>query len=93
MPRPAASPRGSAKTLDLLAGNRFDVALFDVKLHEESIEPAADVCLARSIPVVFATGYTESGLAERFRDAPLVGKPYSMDELQRALLAAVGPRG
>ena len=82
-----------AQALDLLASSTFDVALFDLKLHEESSEPAADVCLARGIPVVFTTGYSPSGLAQRFSSFPVIEKPYTLDDLQRALLSAVTPRG
>ncbi|MDP9138589.1 MAG: response regulator [Pseudomonadota bacterium] len=82
-----------AQALEVLAADTFDVALFDLKLHDESIEPAADVCLARGIPLVFATGYSPSGLAQRFSSFPVIEKPYTLDDLQRALLNAVAPRG
>ena len=43
-------------------------------------------------PSVFTTGYSPSGLAQRFSSFPVIEKPYTLDDLQRALLSAVAPR-
>lgn len=82
-----------AQALDLTASHSFDVAILDVNLHGESIEPVADALVARAVPVVLATGYASNDLAQRYGDSPVVRKPYSIGNLRQALLLAMTQRG
>lgn len=66
----------------------FDVAVLDVNLLGDRVDPLAEALRTRGIPFVFATGYGEDGVGERLRSAPIVHKPYDEPELTRALLAA-----
>jgi hypothetical protein len=43
----------------------------------------------RSIPFLFVTGHGEPGLKKSYPDAPLVRKPFRMDELRLALQRAL----
>jgi len=67
----------------------FDVALLDINLNGRQSFPVADAVRARGLPFLFATGYGSRILPEPYRDAPILQKPFSLDEL-RAALARTG---
>lgn len=54
----------------------IDAAVLDVNLRGDMVFPVADALRTRGIPFVFATGYDEWALPERFSDAPRVEKPF-----------------
>lgn len=68
----------------------FDVAILDVNVAGENVEPVAERLAARGVPFVFATGYGEAGVPLRFRDRPVVAKPFRSEQLEAALQKAVG---
>jgi DNA-binding response OmpR family regulator len=69
---------------------RFDAAIVDLRLGGESTTYFARELAKRRIPFVFATGLSDVGeLAESFPDVPVIGKPYSGDELVRILAAVI----
>ena len=61
-------------------------AILDVNLQGQRVYDLADELVARHIPFVFASGYSQSDLPERFHGIPLCEKPYN-DEWVIALLA------
>jgi CheY-like chemotaxis protein len=63
----------------------FDFALLDINLNGRQSFPVADAVRARGLPFVFATGYGSRILAAPYKDAPILQKPFSLDELKRAL--------
>lgn len=65
---------------------QVDVAILDLNLSGERVDPAADILVARAIPFAFATGYGSAGIEERFRSVPVLEKPYTRDDVQRTLL-------
>ena len=67
----------------------IDVAILDVNLRGETTGPVAEALAARGTPFVFATGYGEHTLPERFRDRPLLKKPFQIDGLKRMLETAL----
>lgn len=79
-----------SKALPLVEAGGFDLALLDVNVARERVFPVADALIARSIPFAFASGYGEDGLPEAYAARPLIGKPYSTQDLARALSAALG---
>ena len=72
--------------LALVIAERFDCAMLDVNLGGQTSHPIADALVARSIPFVFSTGYSEDRIAVRFGDRPVLKKPYSDEELAAALV-------
>ncbi|WP_314957692.1 response regulator [Bradyrhizobium cosmicum] len=58
------------------APESFDGAILDVNLHGSKSYPVADALAARSIPFLFATGYSRNALDERYRDHPRCEKPF-----------------
>ena len=67
----------------------FDVASLDVHLNGQSAFPVAEALIERGIPFVFATGYGERGLPEKYRSRPILQKPFARDDLERILKSLV----
>ena len=68
--------------------HHFDGAILDVQLHGKDVLPVAEALQRRSIPFVFATGYGKSGVPEKYRDAPVLQKPFMPAELRDVLAKA-----
>lgn len=68
----------------------FDAAVLDVNINGELIDPVAEVLAARKVPMVFSTGYGRGGIDARWRDHPVLQKPYRLEELAVALKRALG---
>jgi CheY-like chemotaxis protein len=65
----------------------FDVAMLDVNLAGDRSFPVADLLIARGIPFLFATGYGVDGIEEKYRDRPVLQKPFRARELADAVEA------
>jgi len=78
------APRVSA-ALAAVETESFDLAVLDVRLYGESVDPVAEALTAKGIPFVFATGYGRDGVAEPYRNRPVLQKPFSKDDLGRAI--------
>lgn len=78
--------------LPLVADAAFDLAILDVNLNGSRIDDVADAVIARGIPLIFATGYRESGVPARQRGWPIVNKPYTTEDLERAMTAALSKK-
>ncbi|MGZ3275939.1 MAG: response regulator [Caulobacteraceae bacterium] len=68
---------------------QFDVAILDVNVAGENVEPVAERLASRGVPFIFATGYGEAGVPLRYRDRPVVAKPFRSDQLEAAIQKAV----
>ena len=73
----------------------FDLAVLDVHLNGKNVFEFADKLAAQATPFVFATGYGERGIPERHKGRPVLQKPFSPEDLKRALaeLAPAPPAG
>jgi hypothetical protein len=49
------------------------------------ISPVAEAVQLRGLPLIFATGYGAQGLPEKFRDRPVIQKPFQMETLARTI--------
>jgi CheY-like chemotaxis protein len=63
----------------------FDCALLDVHLRGRDIYPVAEVLAAKGVPFIFATGYGQGMLPEKWRDRPVLQKPFVGAELEHVL--------
>ena len=70
---------------ELSGAGRIDLAVLDINLRGEPVFPVADALAASGVPFVFATGYEEATVPERFRHVPRWEKPFNPDALARAL--------
>jgi CheY-like chemotaxis protein len=68
----------AAKTAD-----RIDGAFLDVNLRGELVYPVAEALTSRGIPFAFVTGYGEKGIDARFRDAPVLTKPFLPETVEQ----------
>lgn len=73
--------------LALAREGRFDVAMLDVNLAGDRSFPVADLLAERGIPFVFATGYGPEGIDPKYRDRPVLQKPFRARDLAAAVEA------
>jgi len=66
-----------------------DAVVLDVNLNGSLTQPVAERLTRRGVPFVFATGYGERGAPAGF-SAPVVRKPYTIQQVLQALAEAVG---
>lgn len=67
----------------------LDAALLDVDLRGEQVFAVAEELARQGVPVIFASGYDQDEVFPApFARHPRLGKPYSEDELRRALEVA-----
>jgi two-component SAPR family response regulator len=78
--------------LELARQETLDVAVLDVNVRGQRIDPVAEALMARGIPVLFATGYGEVRLASGVQ-ATVIDKPYTQDKLARGIAAAMNGAG
>ncbi len=62
-----------------------DAAILDVNLAGDLSFPVADILQTRKIPFMFATGYGRVGLEDRFPDAVVIAKPFTLRQLETAI--------
>jgi PAS domain S-box-containing protein len=70
----------------------FDVAVLDANLNGQSIRPVAEILAARGKPFIIATGYSDMGLSASDFDAPVVRKPYNVNQIAAAVGEALARR-
>jgi CheY-like chemotaxis protein len=68
----------------------FGIAIFDINVGGDRIEPVAEIINGRHLPFVFASGYGAAGLPVKFRDRPVLRKPFVIQKLGEALETALG---
>lgn len=66
-------------------------ALLDINLNGELIYPAAHELARRNIPFIFLTGYAAASLAEPFKSARILEKPFSANDFDAAFRGAFCP--
>lgn len=72
--------------------DHFDVALLDVNIAGEAIDPVAHLLQQRGIPFVFSTGYDCTNILNRWPSALAIQKPWWPETLLNTLaVAAIHP--
>ena len=69
----------------LLETKVVDCAILDVNVHGKPSYEIARRLKDSSTPFVFATGYGDRSHPAEFEGTPTLSKPYSVDEIARAL--------
>lgn len=67
----------------------FDAAVLDVNINGDTISPVAEIVAQRGAAMVFSTGYGRSGVDPRWRDRPILQKPYRVEDFAEALTEAL----
>ncbi len=70
---------------ELIDRERVDSAILDVNVHGTLSYPIATLLADRSVPFIFATGYGDRSHPEEFAAVPTISKPYSAEDVRRAL--------
>jgi CheY-like chemotaxis protein len=65
--------------------DRIDAAILDVNLAGQPVYDVADALRARNVPVVYSTGYGAGGIRASDHDAPVLGKPFRVEDLATVL--------
>lgn len=81
----AGSVRDVTAALAVAAVQEIDIALLDVNVGPEKVDPVADLLAGRGCPFIFATGQGRAGLPEAHSSRTIVEKPFYIDELLNAL--------
>lgn len=77
--------------LDLIAASPPTVAILDINLGNGTSFPIADMLLERQVPFMFATGYGEQAqFPDKHRGRQVVQKPYTIENVARALAEVLG---
>jgi DNA-binding NarL/FixJ family response regulator len=74
------------EALNLLAEQRVDAAIIDVKIKGRPSYAVAKDLLRRGTPWAFASGNNTDKYMSRFPGVPVISKPYSSEHIYRVLL-------
>lgn len=85
----AASVAHLQKASQVASTATVDFAILDVNIDGKPVFPVAQILRKRGIPIVFSTGYGAAGLPTEFSDNPVIGKPFTLEALHDAIVAAV----
>jgi CheY-like chemotaxis protein len=73
------------EALEAAENGTFDFAILDLSLAGHLTYPVADVLKARSIPLMFVTGYGAAGLKAAYADSLTLQKPFRQPDLESAI--------
>lgn len=70
----------------------FDLAILDVNVGGENIEPVAEIIGRRGLPLIFMTGYADSALPSSFAGKPYLQKPCTLERLRQGISSVLDNR-
>ena len=76
----------------VMADNRIDGTLLDIRLHNETSFPLADVLAVLGVPFVFVSGLSSALMPYPHRERPLFDKPYETEAVIDALARLIDQR-
>jgi DNA-binding response OmpR family regulator len=82
------------EALQIADQSRLDAALLDVTLGSGDSFSLAEALLAKGVAVAFITGRDAHSMPEKFKQAPLLGKPFDYEAIKAlidGMLARSGP--
>jgi DNA-binding response OmpR family regulator len=80
-----AGPAGTAaRARQLIESETFDGAFVDANLGGETTDEIAVALTAKGIPYLFLTGYGRESLPDAFREAAVIEKPFTREQLVAA---------
>jgi CheY-like chemotaxis protein len=87
-------PAGSVReALALIDGERPDAAILDVRLSDGPSYTIAERLRTLGIPFAFASGQDAADIDARFRDAPMLSKPFDLENIRKVVIAMVPGHG
>jgi CheY-like chemotaxis protein len=80
------------RALDLVEhSGHLDGAVLDIKVRGDMVFPVAEALRARGVPFIFATGYDQQMIPDRYSDVAHHQKPLDLAQVLRALFSDAGP--
>jgi DNA-binding response OmpR family regulator len=79
-----------ASAREMIDNEEFDAALMDIHIRGERVFPLCELLQARGVPFVLTSGYADWQMPEKWADAPRIQKPYTLEQIGRALNAVLG---
>lgn len=76
------------RALKAIATQSPDLAILDVNLGGKPSYAVAEALANRGIPFLFSTGYGIRGLEPEYAHIPMLQKPFTQEDLEKALDAA-----
>ncbi len=83
------APTASKAHQIIQGGPPFDAAILDIRLRDVEAFEVADLVRRAGACLIFYTAMDPAKLPERFRNAPVVSKPESMDKLYSRVMRAL----
>jgi CheY-like chemotaxis protein len=84
----------SASTLNeamrCIPAMQLDLAVLDVNLGGTEVYPAAELLRSQGTPIIFVTGYGRRGVPETWHRFPILQKPFTSRELEKAIAHVSG---
>lgn len=69
----------------------FDAATLDVNLNGTQSYAVAEALVEHGVPFAFSTGYGARGMADAYRDWPVLDKPFNFYQLTEVMTALLAP--
>jgi DNA-binding NtrC family response regulator len=63
----------------------FEIAILDINVRGERIDPIAEIIAGRRLPFLFASGYGAAGPPHKFRHIPNLQKPFAIERLGKTI--------
>jgi CheY-like chemotaxis protein len=63
----------------------YDLAILDINLKGSNVRPVAEAIAARSLPLLFLSGYGSAGLPDGFEGVPVLTKPCTPELLKKEI--------
>jgi CheY-like chemotaxis protein len=80
------------QAITLAVEEDLDLAILDVNMAGLAVYPVADILRHRGIPFIFVTGYDPGIIPTRYRQAPVLLKPFSYEAFSETFDMAVAER-
>lgn len=79
------------KALAEIRSHPFDAATLDVNLNGTQSYAVAEALVEHGIPFAFSTGYGARGMADAYRDWPVLDKPFNFAQLTKVMTELLAP--
>lgn len=79
------------QALTAIQTHAFDAATLDVNLNGTQSYAVAEALVEHGIPFAFSTGYGARGMADAYRDWPVLDKPFNFAQLTKVMTALLAP--